>query len=156
MQEAKLKIKKAVWTELIKELRKRGKGVQESGAFLLGRIGTNEILQFKCYDDLDPDCLGGIITFKGSAYSLLWNYCTDNQLTVLADVHTHPGSWTGQSGSDQQHPMISQIGHIAIIVPNYAQKRRTSLKGVGFYKYLGEKKWEIFKTTKKALQITII
>ena len=42
-------------------------------------------------------------------------------LTVVADVHVHPGD-SGQSNSDRAYPMISQAGHIALILPRFARK----------------------------------
>jgi hypothetical protein len=40
---------------------------------------------------------------------------------VVADVHTHPGGY-GQSGVDQANPMIPETGHLALIVPNFADR----------------------------------
>jgi proteasome lid subunit RPN8/RPN11 len=139
----KLIILESVWEKLIVELRKRGDGERESGAFLLGKFGENQISEFVCYNDLDPNCLDhGIITFDGSGYIPLWQMCKENSLTVLADVHTHPGSWVGQSRSDSSHPMIAQSGHIAIILPEYAHAKNLRLKDAGIYEYRGDKKWK--------------
>ena len=136
-------ILESVWGTLISELRKRGDNERESGAFLLGKVGGNEISEFVCYDDLDPHCLDhGIITFDGSGYIALWQMCKEKGLTVLADVHTHPGKWVGQSRSDSNHPMIAQSGHIAIILPEYAQAKNLKLKDAGVYEYRGDKKWK--------------
>jgi proteasome lid subunit RPN8/RPN11 len=139
----KLIITESVWEKLIYELRKRGYGERESGAFLLGKVDENQILEFVCYDDLDPHCLDhGIITFDGGGYVPLWQMCKEKRLTVLADVHTHPGEWVGQSRSDSNHPMIAQLGHIAIILPEYAQAKNLTLKDAGIYEYQGDKKWK--------------
>jgi len=133
----------SVWEKLIYELRKRGDGQRESGAFLLGKVDENRISGFVCYDDLDPHCLDhGIITFDGSGYVPLWQMCKEKGLTVLADVHTHPGEWVGQSRSDSNHPMIAQSGHIALILPEYAQAKNLRLKDAGIYEYRGNKKWK--------------
>jgi proteasome lid subunit RPN8/RPN11 len=42
-------------------------------------------------------------------------------MEVLADVHTHPGLDSSQSETDRTHPMISESGHVALIVPSYAK-----------------------------------
>lgn len=140
---SKLSIKKAVWTRLILELRTRGCNVRESGAFLLGFPGSTEITDFVCYDDLDPSCYDtGIIVFHTSGYVPLWEYCEAQSLTVIADVHTHPLGWTGQSRDDKAHPMIVQAGHISLIVPRYAQANTKSMRGVGFHEYLGDLQWK--------------
>ncbi len=131
------------WRRLLAGLRARGRYVQESGAFLLGRRsleGPARIDTFILYDDLDPRALDtGIIRFDGAHFGRLWEHCRKSGSTVLADVHTHPGS-PQQSCSDQNHPMISQPNHIAIIVPRFA--RAASLaKDIGIYRYLGAKRW---------------
>ncbi len=119
----------------------------ESGAFLLSKLDDNKISEFVCYDDLDPRCLDhGIITFDGSGYIPLWQLCKEKGLTVLADVHTHPEEWVGQSRSDSNHPMIAQVGHIAIILPEYAQSEKLTLDDGGIYEYRGDKKWKTIKS----------
>lgn len=143
-----LVISKILWKKLIKELKARGKGIRESGAFLLGDATKVMVTEFICYDDLDPHSLdSGIIVFEGDGYIPLWKICKEKGVHVLADVHTHPGSWTGQSGADKKHPMIAQAGHIALIVPNLAAKRGQLIKGVGIHEYLGDKQWKSWETT---------
>ncbi len=139
----KLEISQTIWTRLIQQLKIRGKGVRETGAFLLGPTDKNIITNFICYNDLDPTAFdSGIIIFNGEGYVPLWNFCRENNLRVWADVHTHPGTWTGQSPSDKDHPMTVQKGHIAFIVPNFAKSKKQLLNGVGIYEYLGDRKWK--------------
>jgi hypothetical protein len=119
-------------------------GYRESGAFLIGRRahdGRARIVDFVLYDDLDPNSLAtGIIRFDGRHFGALWELCKLRGLTVVADVHTHPGS-ADQSFSDQAHPMIARAGHIAFIVGRYAQAP-IHLADVGMYQYLGDHRWE--------------
>ena len=122
----------------------RGEGIRESGAFLLGKRsnGSSRIVDFILYDDLDPHCLdNGIICFDGRYFGLLWEQCKHRHLSVIADVHTHPGC-SRQSDSDRAHPMIAQAGHVAIILPKFARSpvRRTD---IGIYQYHGAKKWDM-------------
>jgi len=132
-----------LWRRLLRKLRERGlDGTRESGAFLLGRRnrGRVRIIDFVLYDDLDPNALNtGIVRFDGRYFAALWDRCKEHDLTVVADVHTHPGN-SEQSGSDQNHPMISRAGHLALIVPNFASApvRRHQ---VGMYRYEGGKRW---------------
>jgi len=132
-----------LWRRLLVELRRRGNhGGRESGAFLLGqREGdVNRITDFIPYDDLDSHSLdSGIVRFDGRYYSELWQLCKRRSLIVVADVHTHPdGSY--QSDSDRANPMISRSGHIALIIPRFADPpvRRNEL---GMYLYEGAKQW---------------
>src|ERR1700693_3370317 len=108
-----------LWHRLLTGLRRCGRHYsRESGAFLLGqRRGDRvRILQFVLYDDLDPECLDtGIVRFDGRHFGKLWDLCKQRDLTVVADVHTHPGC-SGQSDYDRAHPMISRAGHLALIM----------------------------------------
>lgn len=108
-----------LWRRLLARLRERGRNrSRESGAFLLGQrhCGRAQIVDFVLYDDLDPHCLdSGIVRFDGRYFSELWALCKARGLTVVADVHVHPGG-SGQSDSDRAHPMISRAGHIALIL----------------------------------------
>jgi len=128
------------------DLRRRGAGKGESGAFLLGpnNSRTRRVNTYICYDELDPAAYqNGAIAFHASGYVALWQYCREKKLEVLADVHTHPGSWVDQSSIDQRHPMVPVVGHTAMIVPHFANTRWWSLQAVGVYEYLGSFRWRI-------------
>lgn len=154
MQGPELKIKIRLWKRLIKQLKTRGDQTRESGAFLLGKPYEREISDFICYDELDPASLNsGIIIFNGDGYIPLWEICRKKKLKVLADVHTHPGNWTGQSGPDQRHPMIAQPGHIALIVPDFAAKRNQLLENVGVHEFLGEGSWRSYGEKERIIQL---
>lgn len=132
-----------IWAEGLAELRRRGRGRHESGAFLLGteNKGTCRVEQFVYYDDLDPRCLDtGIVIFDGIWFGPLWQLCRDTGLRVVADVHTHGGAPI-QSNADRMHPMIATTGHIALIVPNFAASG-VQVGGLGIYKYKGAHAWE--------------
>jgi hypothetical protein len=92
------------------------------------------------YDDLDPHALDtGIVHFDGRYFGALWDICKRRHLSVIADVHVHPGG-SGQSGSDHAHPMISRAGHIALILPNFA-RAPIEPSAIGICRYLGNKRW---------------
>ena len=132
-----------LWRRLCRRLRERGKHrSRESGAFLLGcrRGGRARIVDFVLYDDLDPHCLdSGIVRFDGRHFGKVWALCKDRGLTVVADVHVHPGG-AGQSESDRAHPMISRAGHIALILPHFAAMPLPR-REIGIYRYRGDKRW---------------
>jgi proteasome lid subunit RPN8/RPN11 len=141
--ECELSCSSWVWWRLTRGLRQRGQEyTRESGAFLLGhrRKGHVQIIDFVLYDDLDPNCLDtGIVRFDGRYFGRLWEICKRRRLTVVADVHTHPGE-SDQSNSDRNHPMISRAGHLALIIPRFAATpvRRSE---IGMYRYQGGKRW---------------
>ncbi len=138
----RLSCRQSIWRTGLAELHRRGQGERESGAFLLGtrRNGTATIKRFVFYDDLDPGCLHtGIVRFSSAGYPPLWDICRREGLMVVADVHTHEFE-ACQSSLDRTNPMIAIAGHVAIIVPWYAQSPVQKSK-LGIYRYLGQHDW---------------
>jgi hypothetical protein len=155
--EKTIRVPQLLWRKVIHELRRRGKGVRESGAFLLGRdIGKSpKVKGFVCYDDLDPDAYqGGGIQFHANGYAALWKLCREMKFEVLCDVHTHPRG-VGQSGIDKRHPMIAVAGHTAMIVPNFADTTVWSLDGIGVYEYLGNFQWRVHRPDKPKRRVRL-
>lgn len=126
---------------MLRTLRDRGEGRRESGGFLLGRSvdGRRYVTDFIAYDDIDPNALQGIIIFDASHLDALWAHLEREGLEVVADVHTHPGGY-GQSDIDQAHPMIPQRGHLAMIIPNFADREYRPGE-IGLYEYQGRDGW---------------
>ena len=157
MKPNNLKIPPLLWRRMLKELRKRGGGRRESGAFLLGELGSGRVSRFLCYDDLDENALEtGIITVHAVGFVHLWSICEREQLKVLADVHTHPSAWTGQSESDRTHPMIAQAGHYALILPNFAKLLHRALAGASVYEYLGDHQWKTWPAKSGPIKIALL
>jgi proteasome lid subunit RPN8/RPN11 len=132
---------------LVSELKKRGGGRRESGAFLLAKKSdsNNHVETFICYDDLDPNALSsGIVMFHATGLSALWKLCSQKGLRVLADVHTHPTIDVRQSRVDRENPMIPVQGHVALILPNYGNTSLWSLNGVGLHVFQGQVRWQSF------------
>jgi proteasome lid subunit RPN8/RPN11 len=141
-----------LWVRLARELCRRGEGVHEAGAFLLGqeRKGRLVVHEIVFYDDLDPHAYdSGVCILQSDAFAALWKICRERRLTVVADVHTHPGS-PMQSTSDRTNPMVARPGHIAIIVPDFA-KAPVTVEALGIYEYRGEHKWTACKSRKQAI-----
>lgn len=128
------------WRQLHADLGRRGEGRRESGAFLLARPGQRHVRAWVSFDDLDPDCLVGAISFAPIGFSRLWDICAHHRLAVVADVHTHPGSRVDQSRIDATNPMIATSGHIALISPHYAAYV-PRVEQVGVHVLVGQGKW---------------
>ena len=142
-----IKIPIWLWAMVIWDLRRRGGGVRESGAFLLGRADANpaRVSSYICYDDVDPAAYQhGAIVFHASGCAALWQHCKKLGLQLLIDVHTHPGQDVRQSSIDVRHPMMPVAGHTAMIVPNYAHTEWSSLKAIGVYEYLNGFNWRTY------------
>lgn len=137
-----IRITPARWAGLIAELDRRGERRHEAGAFLLGeREGDlRTVTDIVFYDHLDPAAYStGVCVLHAPAFATLWATCRACGLTVVGDIHTHPGS-AFQSEADRTNPMVAREGHIAIIVPNYAtgSPPRSSL---GIFEYRGNHAW---------------
>ena len=131
-----------VWSSLMKDLRQRGGGRRESGAFLLAEAERDDhvVRAWLPYDVLAPESLAyAYVRLEPDAFSRLWAWCAQNGMEVVADVHTHP-SGPRQSPSDRAHPMVSLRGHVALIVPWFAQ-RSVQPFDCSFNVYLGDQRW---------------
>jgi hypothetical protein len=145
-----LSCRSRLWRGIVGELERRGQRRHEAGAFMLGleRKSRFDIVDVVYYDDLDPDAYAtGVCVLHGDAFAMLWSICRERKLTVVADVHTHPGAAI-QSVTDRVNPMVARAGHIAIIVPDFATWP-IPLGKLGVYEYRGEHQW-INRTPRKA------
>ena len=141
---SRVRITPRQWIDLIEELRRRGSGHRESGAFLLARVDgprSRTVVRAVYFDDVDPTCLTGGITIQTSGFAALSTICNEHRLRVIADVHTHPSTWVEQSGIDQANPMVATRGHVAIIVPNFAASD-VRANACGVHVYLGAHRWD--------------
>jgi proteasome lid subunit RPN8/RPN11 len=136
-------MKRRTWRSLLRELERRGAGVRESGAFLLGDTshGSRVVVRVVYFDDLDPNCLKGHIHMAGTAFSKLWDICENDRLRVLSDVHTHPGPLVAQSDIDAGSPAIARDGHVALVLPNLASGK-IGTAAVGVHLYRGDNGWQ--------------
>jgi hypothetical protein len=141
--ETRLRCGGLVWRNGVRELHLRTRNRIESGAFLLGHDdgASRVITHFLYYDEIDTHCFDrGIVEFNGRLLGKVWSYCREMKLTVVADVHVHPFGCE-QSPSDKHNPIIAQTGHIALILPNFAQGPCLPMGGLGIYEYLGHRRW---------------
>ena len=137
-----LEFRAGVWTSLMLDLRLRGGGRRESGAFLLGRAGpaAKTVHDWLPYDELDPGSLNyDYVRLSTETFSRLWSVCAKRDMEVIGDVHTHPLG-PAQSPSDRANPMVSIAGHIALIVPRFAMDDVTPTD-VSVNVYPGSRKW---------------
>jgi proteasome lid subunit RPN8/RPN11 len=130
------------WRWVVGELERRGQHEHEAGAFLLGTEcdGCLEVDDVVFYDDLDPEAYStGVCVLHGDAFAKLWTLCREKKLTVVADVHTHPGR-AFQSPADKANPMVARSGHVAVIVPNFAAWPIPPNQ-LCVYEYRGQHEW---------------
>lgn len=140
-----LELPVGLWADLIEHLRLRGDGVRESGAFLLGRKtdAGRVVMRFLPYEQLQADALhDDYVALTSASFAKLWELCRADGVTVVGDVHTHRLG-AGQSRSDRTNPMVAVAGHIAFIVPRFAQGK-VRLQDLGMYVYEGSHRWATF------------
>jgi hypothetical protein len=125
-----LELSPALWQTTLAHLRQQGAGVRESGGFLLGKVQRDRRIatHFLPYEQLQHDALQADFV---------------HDLDVAADVHTHRYG-AGQSRSDSENPMLAIAGHLALIVPHFAQGP-VHLEEVGLYLYQGAHRWQRFR-----------
>lgn len=137
-----LEVPGALWASLLAHLRERGGGIRESGAFLLGHKtdAGRTVTRFLPYERLQTDALhDDYVALTAASFAKLWAICRTDNVSVVADVHTHRFG-PGQSRSDRANPMVALKGHIALIVPRFAQGR-VRPQDVGLYVYEGNHVW---------------
>ena len=140
-----------LWALLIEHLRLQGDGVRESGAFLLGRKteAGRVMTRFLPYEQLQVDALhDDYVALTAASFAKLWELCRAHGLTVVADVHTHRFG-AGQSRSDRTNPMVALAGHVAFIVPRFAQGK-VRPQDLGMYVYEGNHQWATFSGSEVA------
>lgn len=141
----RLEFAPGVWAALMSDLSARGGGRRESGAFLLAsaEAGDEVVRSWLPYDELAPESLNyAYVRLESDAFGRLFDWCSNKGVKVIADIHTHPWG-PNQSPSDRAHPMISLAGHVALIVPWFAQ-RNPHPKDVSFNVYEGSGKWSSY------------
>lgn len=119
-----LEVPQSLFQALIIDLAKSGRGIKESGAFLLGKQeGSRRLVtSYLMYHKVAPESSRrhAYVAFTAEEMARAWEHCYAIGQQVVADVHTHPFG-PAQSVSDRAHPIVSVAGHVALIVPNFAQ-----------------------------------
>jgi proteasome lid subunit RPN8/RPN11 len=142
MPDLVLRFSRGLWNGCMAELQRRGRRRHESGCFVLGTDDGYRRWAARCvyYDELDPGAYAsGVCVLDGSAFPRLWEICRAAGLTVVADIHTHPGA-AFQSESDRCNPMIARPGHLAVIVPRFAGGPIWRHR-LGLFRYEGDHRW---------------
>jgi hypothetical protein len=132
----------SLWRHIVSEIERRGDHRTEAGAFLLGReiAGRRQIEEAIFYDELDPNAYSsGACVLHGNAFGKLWAMCRERKRAVLGDVHSHPGIGF-QSHEDRTNPMVARVGHIALILPDFA-RWPINQERLGIYEYRGSHEW---------------
>ena len=138
-----LEVPARLYEQLIQDLAASGRGVRESGAFLLGTIDgrIRKVTSYIMYETIAPVSSRehDYVALTGQEMAAAWDHCYRVGLEVVADVHTHPLG-PAQSLSDRAHPMVSVAGHVALIVPQFAMRDPTPAD-LGVHIFHGDSRW---------------
>lgn len=148
----------AVWWRLLGELRRRGRGDRESGAFLLGRRrgSVTRVHTFLCYDDADPHALdSGIVIITSAGFQRVWDACRALGCDVVGDAHTHGDGSPRQSETDRVNPVMPIAGHVALIIPSFGMTPRWNLGRSAAYEYLGNYRWRHWSDPERASRVRL-
>jgi proteasome lid subunit RPN8/RPN11 len=133
----------ALYSALIGDLAKSGRGIKEAGAFLLGSPGEERRLvsSYLMYDRvaIESSREHAYVAFTAEEMARAWDHCYRTGLQAVADVHTHPAG-PSQSVTDRLHPIVSLAGHVALIVPFFALRNPQPVD-LGVHVFLGEGRW---------------
>ena len=153
-----LEIPRGLYDSLIVDLVKSGRGVKESGAFLLGVLDgqRRSVTSYLMYDKVAPlsSSQHAFVAFTAEEMARAWEHCYTVGLHVVSDVHTHPFG-PAQSISDRAHPIVSVAGHVALIVPYFASGSPQPLD-LGVHLFGGRGRWKSMfnEEARRALRLT--
>ncbi|MEW5891032.1 MAG: Mov34/MPN/PAD-1 family protein [Pseudomonadota bacterium] len=138
-----LEMPRGVYSALIADLAKSGRGIKEAGAFLLGCTDgrVRLVSSYVMYDVIAPESSRkhAYVAFTAEEMARAWDHCYATGLQVVADVHTHPLG-PGQSVTDRANPIVSVAGHVALIVPYFAMRNPQPID-LGVHVFEGAGRW---------------
>jgi hypothetical protein len=132
-----------IWHATWAGLNTRSKGKIESAAIWAGRR-DGEIERVEGVYFLD-DYVGGLQRrdyhcVPVQALTIFFADLRRDRRVIIADLHTHPRSWVGQSQLDEANPIEFRKGLPAVVLPWFAQGE-PSLQSCGVHIYEGGGKW---------------
>lgn len=140
-------ITQQLWRATWLGLQRRGGGARETACVWLGeQEGEQEVAREVVFLDDLPGTVGRRLQHRTSreAVRIVIDRARELGLTIVGDVHTHPGEWVDLSEVDRVHPIEYRIGLLALVLPTFA-KGPPRLKGVGVHEYLGAGEWKTFE-----------
>ncbi|MCI0359405.1 MAG: Mov34/MPN/PAD-1 family protein [Planctomycetaceae bacterium] len=134
-------ITRAVWTEAERTMRLCGGLGNECVVYLCGEptVGRSVARATAVYH---PAHTGSATSYEVPISELLKlnSSLFENRLSVLAQVHTHPGQ-AFHSGTDDRWPTIETVGFLSLVVPCFCREGLSGLAGCYLAEYLGSGQW---------------
>lgn len=136
-------VSKKLWLETWQGLLKRGEGTREAACIWGGKRATtvDTASSVTFLDDL-PGVRAGARYHQMTRATIgaLFEILRRNGDMIVADIHTHPGPWTGLSRTDAASPIEFRPGLPAMVIPHYANAT-PSLSELGLHEYVGDGRW---------------
>lgn len=153
-----MSISPELWQRTWMKLRSHGDGQREAACVWAGVRSEHEE---RVTEVIFLDDLSGVEAFPlqhkttRKATAALFAQLRDKKLSIIADVHTHPGDWVDLSWIDKAHPIEYRPGLTAIVLPNYATTE-PSLETIGIHSYLGDGQWRQLEGDQAKSKVRII
>lgn len=87
---------------------------------------------------------GHYVHIDGSELSRITFENYDNQERNVIQIHTHPSSNVNMSALDREWEVVTHVGALSIIVPNFCKNGLTNFQGVNIYER-EENDWRLWK-----------
>lgn len=132
------------------------KGVESTVLWGGRRFGSEAVVMavvYPCGPDvaLEP----GYVHVGADTTAEMGRWLRAQSLTALAQVHTHPGGWTGHSPTDSDFSIASSEGFLSLVWPHYAARPVATTSELGIHQLLGGR-WEMLGPADAAERVQIV
>lgn len=150
-------VARALWQATWAGLRERGGGVREAACVWLGtRSGTVEHAFDVVYLDDLPGTTARRVQHRTSreGVDMLLACARDRKMSLVADIHTHPGRRVDLSEIDQAHPIEFRVGLLALVLPHFATTE-PDITTIGLHEYAGDGRWHTMRGTEVVARLSL-
>jgi hypothetical protein len=133
-------VPRSVWAEAEEILRNCGSGARECVVYLCGDAGgTGPTRATAVYHPVhEASAVSYDVSISALSELNLWLF--RKEISVLVQVHTHPGV-AFHSGIDDARPTIETLGFLSLVVPDFGARGLRGLPACYLAEYLGSGNW---------------
>ena len=114
------------------------KGVESTVLWGGRRFGNEAVVMAVLYPcGRDVAFEAGFVHVGSDTTAEMGRWLRSQGLVALAQVHTHPGAWTGHSKTDDDFPIASSEGFLSLVWPHYAAKSVERIEELGVHQLIG-------------------
>jgi proteasome lid subunit RPN8/RPN11 len=153
----KLHVSLELWTTTWYGLQRRSAGENEAACVWLGTRSPHleRALEVVYLDDL-PGTVGRRLQHRTSrqAVDMMLELARTKRMSIVGDLHTHPGEWVDLSEVDREHPIEYRVGLLALVIPSFG-RGGADLTRTGVHEYAGAGRWNTFESHDHGTRIEI-